>query len=214
MQHHEIDLTPYIGQPFRVRFRMDSGGSDYFVFATSGWWLDDVTISGATWQTIAAVPAIETQYQVTGRFNGEHSYRVRAVDTDGAASAFSNVEGILVQGAGGPAGRVPASAPGVPLTLGKSGDDLTLAWGASCMAADNDYEIYEGTIGDYTSHSKKLCTTGGSLAATLTTDVGSHYYLVVPRNVSFEGSYGKNSSGVERPQGLTTCSARMISGCP
>jgi subtilase family protein len=214
MQHHEIDLTPYIGQPIRIRFRMNGGGSDFFLFVTSGWWVDDVTISGATWSPIASVPATQTQYQVTGRFSGEHSYRVRAVYTDGTASAFSNVEGILVQGAGGPAGRVPESGPGVPLTLGKSGDDLTLQWGASCVATDTDYEIYEGTIGDYTSHTKKLCTTGGSLGVTLTTDFGSHYYLVVPRNASFEGSYGHNSSGIERPAGVVTCSARMIGACP
>jgi hypothetical protein len=214
MQHHEIDLTPYIGQGFRIRFRMNTGGSDYFVFVTSGWWLDDITISGATWQTIAAVPATETQYQVTGRFNGEHSYRVRAVYTDGAASAFSNVEGILVQGAGGPAGRVPETGPGVPLTLGKSGDDLTLTWGASCTAADNDYEVYEGTIGSYPSHAKKLCSTGGSLTTTFTPDFGSHYYLVVPRNAAFEGSYGLDGNGVERPAGSTTCATRMIGACP
>jgi hypothetical protein len=212
MQHHEIDLTSYIGQPIRIRFRMNGGGSDYFVFVTSGWWLDDVTISGATWKTIASLPATETQYQVTGRFSGEHSYRVRAVYTDGSATAFSNVEGILVQGVGGPAGRVPAS--GVPLTLGKSGDDLTLQWGASCTPADNDYEIYEGTIGAYYSHTQKQCSTGGSTSATLTADFGSHYYLVVPRNISFEGSYGVDRSGAERPVGATTCATRMIGSCP
>jgi hypothetical protein len=214
MQHQEIDLTPYIGQPFRIRFRMDTGGLDYFVYATSGWWVDDVTISGATWQPIASVPATDTQYQVTGRFNGVHSYRVRAVYTDGSVTAFSNVEGILVQGAGGPAGRVPERAPGVPLTMGKSGDDLTLTWGASCAAGDDDYEIYEGTIGSYYSHVKKLCTTGGSLAVTMTTDFGNHYYLVVPRNAAFEGSYGLDGNGAERPVGSTTCSTRMIGSCP
>ena len=212
MQHHEIDLTPYIGQPMRIRFRMSGGGSDYFVFVTSGWWLDDITISGATWKTIASPPATQTQYPVTGRFNGEHSYRVSAVYTDGSATAFSNVEGILVQGVGGPAGRVPAS--GVPLTLGKSGDDLTLQWGASCSASDNDYEIYEGTIGAYYSHTQKMCSTGGSTSATLTSDFGSHYYLIVPRNFAFEGSYGVDRSGAERPAGASTCATSMIAGCP
>jgi len=212
MQHHEIDLTSYIGQPIRIRFRMSGGTSDYFLYATAGWWVDDITISGATWTTIASIPATETQYQVNGRFTGEHSYRVRAVYTDGSATAFSNVEGILVQGAGGPAGRVPES--GVPLTLGKSGDDIVLHWGASCIASDNDYEIYEGTIGAYYSHAPKLCSTGGSATATLTPDFGSHYYLIVPRNLSFEGSYGLDRSGTERPVGATTCAARLLGSCP
>lgn len=212
MQHHEIDLTPYIGQPIRIRFRMSGGTSDYFLFVTQGWWLDDVTISGATWTTIASIPATDTQYQVTGRFNGEHSYRVRAVYTDGSATAFSNVEGILVSGVGGPAGRVPES--GVPLRLGKSGDDLTLQWGASCLSSDNDYELYEGTIGAYYSHIPKMCTTGGSTSETLSPDFGSHYYLVVPRSIAFEGSYGVDRSGTERPQGASACSTRNIGGCP
>jgi hypothetical protein len=84
----------------------------------------------------------------------------------------------------------------------------------ACALGDDDYEIYEGTIGSYYSHAKKLCTTGGSLAVTLTTDFGSHYYLVVPRNVAFEGSYGLDGNGAERPAGSTTCSTRMIGSCP
>jgi hypothetical protein len=48
----------------------------------------------------------------------------------------------------------------------------------------------------------------------LTADFGSHYYLIVPRNFSFEGSYGVDRGGGERPVGATTCAARMIAGCP
>ena len=207
MQHHEIDLTPYIGQPIRIRFRINGGGSDYFLYVTSGWWLDDITISSATWHHVAT--SSDTQLAVTGRFSGEHAYRVRSVFTDGAASAFSNVESILVTGAGGPAGRVADT-----LTLQKSGEDVTLTWGGSCSGADNDYEIYEGTLGVYYSHTQRVCSTGGSLSHTLADEFGDHYFLVVPRNVSFEGSYGKDSAGVERPAGATTCAASVIGGCP
>ncbi len=213
MQHHEVDLTSYIGQPLRIRFRMSGGTSDYFLYVTSGWWVDDITISGATWHPIAQVPATETQYQVTGRFNGSYFYRVRGVYTDGSATAFSNVEGIDVQGPGGPAGRVPETSPGVPLTLTKSGDDLTLQWGASCVSSDNDYEVYAGTLGSYYSHAPKMCTTGGATSATLSGEFGNRYYLVVPRNVGFEGSYG-DGNGAERSAAATACATRMIAGCP
>jgi subtilase family protein len=213
MQHHEVDLSAYRGQPFRIRFRFIST-SNFFLFVTTGWWVDDVTLSGATWHGLAVVPANQTQYQVTGRFDGEHFYRVRSVYTDGTASAFSNVEEIFVQGPGTPAGRVPSGAPDTPLTVSMDGNgDLTLQWGASCLQTDTDYEVYEGTIGDYDSHAPVLCSTGGQLSATVTPGSGNRYYLIVPRNTSSEGSYGLDSSGNERPAGAQACGPRRIDAC-
>jgi hypothetical protein len=126
------------------------------------------------------------------------------------------VDGLEFEGTLGavPAGRVPAGAPGVPLTLTKSGSDVTLQWGASCLAADADYEIYEGTLGSFSSHAPKLCTTGGALTAAITPIEGDRYFLVVPTNGTSEGSYGTQSGGGERPQGSSACFARMIGSCP
>jgi len=126
------------------------------------------------------------------------------------------VDGLEFEGTSGgvPAGRVPGGAPGIPLTVTMSGDDVTLQWGASCLATDGDYEIYEGTLGSYSSHSPKLCTTAGLLTATITPDPGDRYFLVVPRNGAIEGSYGVASSGAERPQGISACFARIIASCP
>jgi len=214
MQYHEVDLSPYRDHPFRIRFRFTST-SNYFLFVSSGWWVDDIALSGATWRRLAAVPADQTQLQVTGKTDGEYFYRVQSVFTDGSTSAFGNVEGIVVLGPGTPAGRVPASAPDVPLTLERSASgDLTLRWGASCSPTDADYEVYEGTIGAYYSHSPKLCTTGGSLTATFTPGGGNRYYLIVPHNVSSEGSYGLDGNGMERPEGSPTCVLRRIASCP
>jgi hypothetical protein len=115
------------------------------------------------------------------------------------------------------AGRVPDGdvVPGVPLTVEKGvGAHLTLKWGTSCSAGDSDYEVYEGPIGDFTSHVPVMCSTAGSNQATFTPAADNRYYLVVPRNAAREGSYGTNSAGVERPQSTTACMTRLIAGCP
>jgi len=126
------------------------------------------------------------------------------------------VDGLEFEGTLGglSAGRVPESAPGVPLTLTKSGSDVTLAWGASCLVTDADFEVYEGTLGSFASHSPRLCTTGGALTATITPISGDRYFLVVPTNGTSEGSYGLQSDGSERPQGSSACLSRQIGSCP
>ena len=85
--------------------------------------------------------------------------------------------------------------------MAKTDSEITLSWDASCVAGDDDYEIYEGEGGDFTSHTSKLCTTLGATSATFVPAAGSSYYLVVPRNADREGSYGTDSNGIERPQG-------------
>ena len=109
-----------------------------------------------------------------------------------------------------PAGEVPNGT----LTVAREGDgDLALSWSASCAATDTDYAIYEGQIGDFTSHSNVLCSTGGGTTQTLTPGPGNTYYLVVPRNAAVEGSYGVDSEGVERLPGASSCLPYMIGGC-
>ena len=211
MQHHQVDLTAYRGQPIRLRFRFEST-SNYYLFVTAGWWVDDIVISGATWHTIAVVSPDQTTLDVAGRIDGEHSYRVRSGFTDGSASAFSNVESIGVELPNNPAGHV---ATDVPWSVTKAaGDEVTIEWGESCNTGDSDYEVYEGTLGDFTSHSPLVCSTGGALTWTFTPDTGSAYYLIVPRNDSREGSYGLASSGNERPVGTQACLVQSIEVCP
>jgi len=115
------------------------------------------------------------------------------------------------------AGAVPdgGASPGTPLTVNAAAGSLTLSWGPSCATADTDYEIYEGTIGSYYSHTEKFCTTGGATTTTFPQPSGSTYYLVVPKNTVSEGSYGRASSGSERPQGSAACLPQQIAlACP
>jgi hypothetical protein len=106
------------------------------------------------------------------------------------------------------AGQIPdgVNIPGLPLTISlEENGAITLSWSPSCQAGDGDYEIYEGTLGDYANRVPVLCSTAGITAATFTPNSGDSYYLVVPRTPFREGSYGLSSEGTERLPGLTAC---------
>jgi len=109
-----------------------------------------------------------------------------------------------------PGGRVNS------LTMNKAGNTVTLNWAASCSSLDNDYEVYEGTQASLNSgvydHASVTCSTGGATTWTFGSPGGS-YYLVVPTDGSIEGSYGKDSSNMERPTGTSQCTAQSLGGC-
>lgn len=94
------------------------------------------------------------------------------------------------------------------------GGSITLSWDFSCLITDDDYEIYEGALGDFTSHIPLFCTTGGATDQTFAPGSGNRYYLVVPRNDGAEGSYGHDSAGSERPTGHVACLPQTLSPCP
>lgn len=98
------------------------------------------------------------------------------------------------------AGRVPADLA-IQKTTVPSPGAIKLTWGDSCKSSDSDYSIYEGTISAFYSHVKKVCSTAGEKTWTFATaPEGNVYWLVVPRNATRGGSYGTDSSGIERPQ--------------
>jgi len=114
------------------------------------------------------------------------------------------------------AGAVPDgnAVPGVPLTLSRDAAGfLTLGWGESCSAADDDYEVYEGALGDFTSHEPLTCGTGGATTIIVTPSAGDRYYLVVPRNTTYEGSHGTDGAGFERTPGAPGCLPRASGAC-
>jgi len=116
----------------------------------------------------------------------------------------------------GEAGAVPdgARVPGDPLIVTKSADGtITIAWSSSCRATDGDYALYQGTVGDFASHSPLTCGTQGELSFGLTPSSGSRYYLVVPTGIRSEGSYGFDSEGSQRPQGAAACFPQAVGEC-
>ena len=114
------------------------------------------------------------------------------------------------------AGSVPdgGAGAGAPLTVAKGvGEAIALSWGASCVAADADYAVYEGSLGNFASRVPRTCSTGGALAFDLTPTAGDAYYLVVPIHADREGSYGTDGAGAERPQGAAACVPQSVRTC-
>jgi len=112
---------------------------------------------------------------------------------------------------------VPDGTFGPPLTIAKElNGDLTLSWSDSrCACGDFDYGVYVGTLGDYTSHNRLMCTTGGATTATIgTADSQRQYYLIVPHTFNREGHYGFESFDVPREQGLSACLEQAVGTCP
>ena len=196
----------------------DPGQRDPLVVAVSG---DD----GQSWTTVETITDTDGwspgSFRVGNFVPPSAAVRVRLSVSDSPNNSVTEagldafrVERLLCPAGSGP-GRVPdgASARGVPLTLERVGEAIRLSWGASCRPADTDYGVYEGTLGSFTSHVARLCSTAGSRTAELTPAAGNTYYLVVPNDEVQEGSYGTNSSGVQRPPSNAGCFPQSIGPC-
>jgi hypothetical protein len=114
-------------------------------------------------------------------------------------------------------GHLPEGGPeGLMLSRSTPGD-LTLSWSPSCVPG-NSAAIYEGVLGDWTSHVPRDCAVGPT-TATFAEPEGSAYYLVGP--VAFnllppdvEGSYGLLRDGSERTPSAQACLPQVLVECP
>ncbi|OGF65013.1 MAG: hypothetical protein A2Y62_14405 [Candidatus Fischerbacteria bacterium RBG_13_37_8] len=118
---------------------------------------------------------------------------------------------------GEPPGAVPDNDnyPGLPLSITKDGANLSLNWdapGGTCLT--QDYGIYRGSLpwSGY-NHVPVTCTTCGTTSVVITQGTNSYYYLVVARNAGHEGSYGLDSSNLQRPASPSSCSPQQIGTC-
>ncbi len=163
--------------------------------------------------------AIDPADDATFVYTNEYYQAAGATCSNGVTPAFWHTRiasfSILPQGAG----MIPEDPHvGTPLTATPAtGSNMTLSWGSSCKTGDTDYEVYEGAIGSYYSHAEKLCSTGGTTSATFAAPATSTYYLVVPKNNTFEGSYGHSKRGTvtaEIVQGSPACMTQGVAMCP
>ena len=174
--------------------------------------LTAVLVAGPAHGSLALNPDGTFVYSANAGFSGDDAFTYKVSDGIDDSGTATVTLAVLPR-----AGTVPdgADGSGPPLLVSFAGNDLTLTWGSSCSASDTDYEIYEGTLGLFTSHTARFCTTGGAATLTFPAPAGSAYYLVVPRNAAREGSYGRASDGSERPQGIEACLPRALApACP
>ena len=151
---------------------------------------------------------------------GVHDVAVFDIDGDGwkdmVLGRCESTEVYLNVPVGDPRGGVSQTEPADQLRIGKNGEDLDLSWGASCLLADDDYSIYEGSLGvPFDTHEDVgICSTDNLTSRTITPGPGSTYYLVVAHDGgTLEGSYGQRSTGVERPAAIPACRAQLVGLC-
>jgi len=145
---------------------------------------------------------------------------VYASDRSKAAAAMS-VDPNTGELTAGPSNFDPApasgEAPGLIVSFDRASGVMNLSWDTSCLPDDRDYDVYEGSLTRpfAYSHAARLCGTGGATGVSITPATGSHYYLIVPRNTSWEGSYGSATSGAQIPPAASACAAQQIAwACP
>ncbi|MBN2381392.1 hypothetical protein JXQ70_00780 [bacterium] len=118
-------------------------------------------------------------------------------------------------------GRTPNGndVTGTVLTITKSMTTLgnmDLSWGVSCLSTYTTYSVHEGTLGTgFYNHTNINCDTGGATSLSMTIPSTDRYYLIVPLNTQFEGSYGIDSSGTQRPVSTVPCRIyQYVTPCP
>lgn len=147
---------------------------------------------------ISSLPSSKARYPVTMASSGVATL-VWEDDRRGTVDVFGqNVGPSGVLGNAGLPGSVSASLRVTKSTV--TAGNLTLSWDASCSPDAVSYAIYEGSLGDFTSHVKKDCSDdGGDRVEEISPPSEDSYYLLVALTGTNEGSYGKTSRGDERP---------------
>jgi hypothetical protein len=151
---------------------------------------------------------------------GVHDVAVFDINGDGwqdlVVGRCSGTKVFVNQPPGDPAGGIDIDAGnGSQLHLGKNVlNVLQLTWGDSCITDDTDYAIYSGRLDAIGQHTPVVCSTAGANSQTVVPSTAENqYFLVVPHNGVFEGSYGKKSNGAERPAGAPSCRTQFIGPC-
>jgi len=101
------------------------------------------------------------------------------------------------------------------LGSGVSPGSVVLSWGVPCNDAsvpNQDYAIYQGVLGAWTTLTNLTCSTGYSNSWIVGGSASNVFWLVVPQTSSSEGSYGLSSFG-ERPPAALPCRPQAIGVC-
>jgi hypothetical protein len=113
------------------------------------------------------------------------------------------------------ASATPGEASGTPGSLmqvtgfNASTGQIAISYGPACGATGHSIEIGPLTSTALATYawSGRACGIGASGAAAFNPGTGSYFFVVVGNNGAAEGSYGRNSAGVERPE------STLAAGC-
>jgi hypothetical protein len=177
------------------------------------WFIDSVPQPAQTGQPQGVfdfTPAASGTYQIDVQVR-DMTPLVQPAVSDGLLTSSRSWQ-VEVGAADSPGEALAVKVEPSPTTPG----NLVISWSPDCSTAALDYAIYEGTLGDFTSHGMKDCSDDGTvLSEEITPAVGNTYYLVVPMTIDDEGVYGSNSAGKPRPPARFTCRAgHAIASCP
>jgi hypothetical protein len=102
------------------------------------------------------------------------------------------------------------------LTVQRAGGALALGWASDC-GGTTSYEVYRGDLAlGYPSLRPEpgFCTTSGTGASIPLGAGTADFFLVVPTDGGFAGSYGRASDGSERPLPAHACHPRdLVDNC-
>lgn len=102
------------------------------------------------------------------------------------------------------------------LTVSKSGAVLNLTWAADCGGTSR-YSIYRGNLNvGYTSLAPEpgQCDVTSTSASVPQGAGNADFFLIVPNDGGFEGSYGSQSNGTPRAPAAAACHARdTVNSC-
>lgn len=211
------DTDPAGGLATRTYTVSNSGLGDLTLSGTPR-----IDLSGSTAFTVASLPAAvvppggSTTFQIafdpptTGYFTAAVS--LLNEDPNEAPYNFTIAGNGVIPVASRHPGAVPgAGVAGAPLTIHKNTTDptkLDLAWGASCGNGVTGYAVYEGTLGNYTSHAllPGACNTPDTSLSAIAPGAGNRYYLIsaVDAVAGDEGSLGQSTAG-EIPPAASPC---------
>ena len=137
----------------------------------------------------------------------------------GAPPSEPTLDWVALVGSAAPApGEASAAEPMRVTAYAKATGDITVSYSTACAATS--HAIVHGPLSAVASYAYagEVCGLGSSGTATFDPGTGSVFWVVVGSTPAFEGSYGKASSGAERPEsaGLAACDLPqdLTGACP
>lgn len=89
---------------------------------------------------------------------------------------------------------------------------ITITYAPACSATQNNIEVGDLTRTAMSSYnwSNRACNIGNTGTATFYPGLDAYFFIIVGRDASVEGSYGRASSGAERPESTTNVNCANV----